>query len=1051
MIVLLLVLAPAFAAQDAPAGPDPRGLELFEKTVRPTLIDRCYSCHSAKADKLKGNLLLDTREGLRKGGDLGPGLVPGDPDRSLLIKALRWTDEALQMPPKKALPKEVVEAFETWVRLGAPDPRGAATPAADASKATNHWAFQPPRDVAPPAPGHPIDAFLLAELRKKGLGFSPEADRRTLVRRASFALTGLPPTAEELEADGPWEAVVDRLLASPRYGERWGRHWLDVARYADTKGYVYEDREESRFVHSGAYRDWVVRAFNDDLPYDRFLALQLAADQAGEPKDRVAMGFLTVGRRFINNVHDIIDDRIDTVTRGMLGLTVSCARCHDHKFDPVPTSDYYALYGVFHGSTERAEPLEAPAGDFAAELKKREEAWAKALEKRTKELLDRLRKKTPDYLVAALDVAKFPTEEFYEILGADDLKPFIVRRWAAYIDRFKGAAHPVWGAWHAFAAVPERDLAAKAPEWLKANAIHPKIAAALAEKVPASMKDVAAAYGRAFKEPDEVLREILEGPDSPVATPQGHFSEIEWFFDENIRQELGKLQREIERHIITAKDAPPWASYLADKPVLPTPRVFRRGNPANKGEEVPRRWLSVFGGRPFTSGSGRLELAKAVASPDNPLTARVWVNRVWMHQFGQGIVRTPSDFGLRSEAPTHPELLDWLARRHVADGWSTKKLQRLILTSAAWRQSSGPAPAADPENRLLSRYPRRRLDFEATRDALLATSGKLDLAMGGRSVNLTAPPFSGRRTIYGFVDRLNLPSLYRNFDLTGADAHIPQRFTTTTPQQALFLMNSPFLAEQSRALLARVDAKEPEARVRALYRLVHGRAPSARELARSLAFTAEGVAEPVVHKPGPWRYGYGEIDAAGGRVRGFTPLPRFTGSAWQGGDAWPDKELGWVTLNAQGGHVGNDLRHAAVRRWVAPRAGTVSITGALAHRKTEGDGVRGFILSESRGLLASWTLHNLEGKTELKGLPVKAGEALDFAVDCGTSGNITWDEFFWAPVIKMEKAPASTNAAEKEEEWSAAAQFAGPPPAPLDAWGKLAQTLLLSNEFVFVD
>ncbi|HEX7896512.1 MAG TPA: DUF1549 domain-containing protein, partial [Planctomycetota bacterium] len=295
-------------------------LEIFEKTVRPVLVERCYSCHSAGAEKLKAHLLLDTREGLLKGGDLGPSIVPGDPDRSLLIKALRWTDDDLQMPPKKKLPPEVIAAFEAWVRAGAPDPRGGPKKDVDASKAKTHWAFLPPKDVAPPAAGHPIDAFLLAELKKKGLGFSPPADRRTLLRRASFALTGLPPTPEELEADEAWEAAVDRLLASPRYGERWGRHWLDVARYADTKGYVYDDREEARFVHSAAYRDWVVRAFNEDLPYDRFVALQIAADRLGEPKDRVAMGFLTVGPRFINNTHDIIDDRIDTLSRGLLGL-----------------------------------------------------------------------------------------------------------------------------------------------------------------------------------------------------------------------------------------------------------------------------------------------------------------------------------------------------------------------------------------------------------------------------------------------------------------------------------------------------------------------------------------------------------------------------------------------------------------------------------------------------------------------------------------------------------------------------------------------------------
>ncbi|HEX7896776.1 MAG TPA: DUF1553 domain-containing protein, partial [Planctomycetota bacterium] len=735
---------------------------------------------------------------------------------------------------------------------------------------------------------------------------------------------------------------------------------------------------------------------------------------------------------------DIIDEQLDTLGATFMGLTLGCARCHDHKFDPIPTADYYSFYGIFHSSTERAEPLEAPAGEFAAALKKKEDELAALFAKRTKELLDRLRKKTPDYLVAALDVTKYPTEEFYEILGADDVQPFIVRRWAAYIDRFKGVDHPVWKAWHAFAAVPERDLAAAVPAWLAANAVHPKIAAAFAGEPPKTMKEVAARYGAAFKEPDDVLRAILEGPDSPVATPKGHFSEIEWFYSEEVRKELGGKNREYERFILGAKDAPAWASYLADKDLPVTPRVFRRGNPANKGEEVPRRWLTLFGGRAFAEGSGRAELAKAIASAENPLTARVWVNRVWMHQFGQGLVRTPSDFGLRSEPPTHPALLDWLARRFVADGWSTKKLHRLLLTSAAWRQSSGLATD------LLSAFPRRRLDFEAMRDAFLATSGKLDPALGGRAVNLAG---SGRRTIYGFVDRLNLPSLYRIFDLTGADAHIAQRFTTTTPQQALYLMNSPFLVEQARGVLARAPEKEPEARVRALYRRIFGRAPGAGELDLGLRFVREGVVEPVTHRAGPWSYGFGEVDVAAGALKSFTPLPRFTGNAWQGGSEWPDPALGWVMLNAAGGHVGNDLKHAAARRWTSPRAGTVSIAGTLAHAAKEGDGIRAFVMSGTRGILASWSLHAMEAKTELKGVPVKAGETLDFVVDCRPSGNIGWDEFAWAPLIKMEAGgPAA-----KAEEWSAAAQFAGPATVPFDAWTKYVQVLLLSNEFVFVD
>jgi mono/diheme cytochrome c family protein len=1053
VIALLLAALPATAsAQDAD------GLDHFEKRVRPLLAEHCHSCHSAKAEKLKGGLLLDTTDGLRKGGDTGPLFAAGDPDRSLLLKALRHADPDLKMPPKKRLPDAAIADVETWIRAGAPMPATTSKAAVDPAKARDHWAFRPPKDVAPTGPGNPIDAFLRAKLREKGLSFNPPADHRALIRRVTFDLSGLPPTAEELEDD--YEKAVDRLLASPRYGERWGRHWLDVARHADTKGYVYEDREESRFIHSWVYRDWVIRAFNEDLPYDRFLMLQLAPEQVSkDPRDLAAAGFLTVGRRFINNIHDIIDDRIDTVTRGMLALTASCARCHDHKFDPIPTREYYGLYGVFHASTEKAVPLAEPKDEaYLKEFAKRNDAWEKKLADRTRELLDRLRAKTPDYLVAALDVSKFPTEEFYEILGADDLKPFIVRRWAAYIDRFKKDVHPVWGAWHGLQAIPERDLAEKAPAWLEAHRgrLNPAVAAALDGPPPANMQEVARRYGKAFATADAELREILHGAGSPIATPQGAFSEIEWFYDENVRQELGKLHREVERWILQSPAAAPWAQYLDDRPPQPNPRVFRRGNPANKGEEVPRAFLSVLGGGAFQDGSGRLELARAIASADNPLTARVWVNRVWLQHFGEGLVRTPSDFGLRSEPPTHPELLDWLARRFVADGWSTKKLHRLILSSDAYRQSSVDNPAAravDPENRLLARFPRRRLDFESTRDAFLAASGRLDLAGGGKSVNLAAATAS-RRTVYGFIDRLNVPNLYRAFDFASVDAHSPQRFTTTVPQQALFLMNSPFMVEQARGLLKRAPDGPPEPRIRELYRLLFGRAPSDRELSAGLRFTEGAIVEPVVVKPGPWRYGFGEYDPKTERTANFTELPHFTGSAWQGGASWPDPTLGWVQLTAQGGHVGNDLKHAAVRRWVAPVDGTISISGTLAHKKKEGDGIRGKMISSRSGEIASFTLHNQEAETKLKGIEVKAGDAIDFLVDCRPAGEITWDEFSWAPVIKLEKAAAAANAAaaaQKDQEWSAAGQFGGPPPRPLTQWEKYAQALLLTNEFVFVD
>jgi hypothetical protein len=524
----------------------------------------------------------------------------------------------------------------------------------------------------------------------------------------------------------------------------------------------------------------------------------------------------------------------------------------------------------------------------------------------------------------------------------------------------------------------------------------------------------------------------------------GPFADFEWFFDESTRQELGKLNRDIERWIIEAPAEVAHGAILEDRPVQHHPRVFKRGNPALRGEEVPRRWLSLFGGRLFTEGSGRLELARAVASADNPLTARVAVNRVWLHHFGDGLVRTPSDFGVRSDPPTHPELLDWLARRFVRDGWSLKKLHRLILTSAAWRRSCEADAAArtrDPDNRLWARANRRRLDFEAMRDSILAVSGTLDPAIGGRPVDIVAETGPPRRSIYGFVDRLNLPGLFRSFDFTGADAHQPQRHDTTVPQQALFFLNSPFMIAQARALAEATAGGEPGERVARLVRRVYGRDPRAEELALALPFAAtEREPERVAAPPSDWSYGYGEVDEAAGKLKSFTPLPHFTGDAWQGGPAWPDAALGWVKLDARGGHVGNDPAHAAVRRWTAPRDVRLTIRGTIRHARPEGDGIRARILHARRGELARWVLHEQEARVDVKPVAVRKGETLDFEVDAGAAGEITWDEFFWEIVLE---APDGS--------WNSAAEFRGTPPKPLGAWERLAQALLVSNEFIFID
>jgi hypothetical protein len=888
------------------------------------------------------------------------------------------------------------------------------------------------------------------------------------------------------------EDLIDRLLASPHYGERWARHWLDLARYADTKGYVYEDREDPRFLHSHVYRDWVIRALNEDLPYDRFLLLQIAADQVDcRREDLAAMGFLTLGRRFLGVVHDIIDDRIDVVMRSTQALSVGCARCHDHKYDPISMRDYYALYGVFRGSTEKTVSLEtAPASGeahaaFAGELTKRVAKLESTFHARREEYAARIRAQTAMYLLAVLKAEEIHSEEFYTIRGPEEVNPVFVRQWQAWLFESGKVLHPVLAPWHAFASLPAREFQARAGEaWARLQRENPArlngvVARAFAAFTPSSMEEVARKYGEVFRAvnekwlavlkadappgtlPDtaeEEVRQVLYAPGSPCEVPPGAIVDSEWFFDEAARIELAKLQKEIEAWIIEGSGAPPHAVILEDRATQRNPRVFQRGNPKLPGEEVHRRFLTALSGpepREFVQGSGRLELARAIADPANPLTARVIVNRVWFHHFGAGLVKTPSDFGARCEPPSHPEILDYLALWFMDQGWSLKKLHRLIMTSSVYRQEGGGGSATDPENALLARANRGRLDFEALRDSLLAVTGELDPTRGGTAVDLFQKPFARRRAVYGRVDRSDLPAVLRTFDFANPDIHIPARHYTTVPQQALFFLNSDFVAERARALAGRDDVRSLGGRekIERLHHLVYQRAAEPSEVERGLRFIAAAEKEPpLVPRPPPrpvWQYGYGEVDEAPLAVKAFAPLLHFTGQAWQGGAAWPDERLGWVQVTAQGGHAGNDRRHASVRRWVAPRDQVVSIAGTLEHTPREGDGVRGSIFAGDR-LLATWNVHAAKVETRFEPVAVKAGEAIDFAVDCRST--VDHDMFQWTPVLKTVH-PASA-APEEAMEWNAGKQFAGPPeqpPVPLATWEKYAQVLLLANEFLFID
>ena len=1074
--------------------------EFFETRIRPLLAERCVGCHGPR--RQEGGLRLDSRAALLKGGDSGAAATAGDAAGSRMLQAVRY-DGDLQMPPDGRLSEPELQAIQHWIERGLPWPESAAPLQPDA--ALTHWAFQPVREPQVPnveaaSVRTPVDAFIWQRLQEAGLAMSAEADKRTLIRRAYYSLTGLPPAMAEVErfVNDPdplaWEHLLDGLLSSQAHAEHWARHWLDIARYSDTKGYVY-GREERFWVHAWNYRDWVIQALKEDLPYDRFLLLQLAADQVAdsEPDDLAAMGFLTVGRRFLGVRRDIIDDQIDVVCRGTMALTVGCARCHDHKYDPIPTADYYSLYGVFDSSREALVPLPnaaAEQSEFLTGWQKKAADVQTVLQERRATTAARVRSRVEDYLAAQLDLGRYPEAGFDQILSASDLLPSFVHRWRDLLQQAERTGDPVFAAWHAFRGLGAAEFSAVAPAAhqrlleLPEQRLNARVRAAFAT-APASFTEVVQRYGQLFRTVDvewqaelqrataagqpapqqfadpsaEALRQVLYAPKGPCFVPDEPVMSTEYDFDSGTCNELWKQQVELERMILGASSQPRFAVILRDRAVPVEPRVFLRGDPARRGDSVPRQFLSLLSGperRPFEHGSGRLELAHAIIDPANPLTARVIVNRVWAQHFGTGLVGTPGDFGLRSEPPSHPELLDWLTSWFVREGWSLRKLHRLLLTSAVYRQNSiGPedlqqqaaALERDPANRLLWRMNGQRLSFEEMRDSLLAASGQLDRTPAGRPQDLFAMPYPRRRTIYGLVDRQFLPGTLRVFDFANPDLHIPQRSETTVPQQALFLMNHPLVLEQVRALAAAAEmaGTTPESRVRQLYQLALQRSPENAEVDLALQL----LNQPEQEQPQPpataqhWSYGYGRVDEVAGRVANFRELPHFTGSAWQGGAAFPDGTLGWVQLTATGGHPGNDRDHACIRRWTAPRTMTLTIRSKLVHEPEPGDGIRAFVISSKAGVLVQTAIHKQQQEPGLPSLTVEAGETLDFVVDIGNQLNS--DQFLWS--IELEE----TSPSDAPTLWSSAADFPKPPNPELTPLQQLAQVLLCSNEFLFVD
>jgi cytochrome c553 len=1087
--------------------------ELFEKRVRPLLAANCYECHGAHAKKIEGGLVLETAEGWLRGGDSGPVLVPGNPDESRLIRAVRYTDHDLEMPPSGKLADAEIALLESWVKAGAagiattnrPDTVRAHpsvetkmwTPGggpAGVDAARGFWSFRPVEDRRPPEVRdrawihNDLDRFVLAKLEGKGLAPAPPADRRTWLRRVTWDLTGLPPTDPEIQqflADATpqaFEKVVDRLLASPAYGERWARHWLDVARYADSNGLD----ENLALGNAYRYRDYVVRAFNADKPYDEFIMEQLAGDLLPPTDDKkqlfdriTATGFLVLGPKMLAEqdkeklLMDTVDEQIDVTAKAFLGLTAGCARCHDHKFDPIPARDYYALAGVFRststfdntGFVSRWRQRELAT---ASEIKARDEWKAsraragEALETATRDARARLLRTWhadfAKYLIAgqeaARDVLVLEAEDFsrgtlgidretwgtpetvivrtmmpgpqfveyditvptggrYElqvrmasgekrpmklfaggvelgvVLGEStgsfypdgqrwhpvsvvELKPGrntirlegtvasvphldtllfspasevsdssprplagdsngqglehqLVRNFAVFLARTARASDPLFDIWNRMARIARDHFTTHAATtWRDLRAerdsakVHfaPAMAALLDAEAPTSLAELAARYQTLFgtvdaewrsvldraakekrKAPErldsndlEALRLIYYGPRGPFALPD---RTLESLYSAEEQAGIAAARRAVD-DLEKSKPAP-FASALAvvEGSVADLP-VHVRGSHLNKAKEtVPRGFLTILDHAlpqpPIpANASGRLELARWIADGRNPLTARVMVNRIWQGHFGEGLVRTPSNFGLRGDTPSHPELLDWLAARFVQNGWSIKALHRLIVLSATYRMSSDGAPSpSDPENRLLARMNRRRLDAESIRDLWLAVSGRLDRTEGGSLLEIKDGEYvtndqsndqarysTPRRTLYLPIIRNSMFDLFSSFDYNDSSVPVDRRPVTTAAHQSLFLLNSPLAMEcaESLADALRATPGSDDDRIVAAWTRIIGRPASSREREQASAFLAQvrgierGPAPPVeaggppASSPAPSRPARGEGD-----------------------------------------------------------------------------------------------------------------------------------------------------------------------------------------------
>jgi len=888
----LLAVDPAFS-QPGDAN------SFFESRIRPLLASRCSACHTQTA---LGDLRMDSRESLLRGGKSGPAIVPGRPDDSLLIQSVSGRHKRLKMPMSGAplTTKEIADLRE-WVESGAVWPKAPQKAIGAAEGVKSYWAFQPVRKPERPAVRNEawvrtaVDRFILAKLDERRLEPVDPASKRDLIRRATFDLIGLPPTPADVEAflndtsSDAFARVVDRLLASPHYGERWGRHWLDVVRYADAD---QRNAAEQSHVNAWRYRDWVVEAFNRDLPYDQFVKAQLGADLLPGKKDLPALGFLSVGvwgyfldLPYVELRAAEIEDRIDVIGRSFLGMTIACARCHDHKYDPISQRDYYALAGIIASSEYREYPLvgESVVRDYDHQQKKISElkgAIQNFTDEERRKLVDSLVLQTSSYMRGAwrllrggekLDPAKVAAEEG---LSAETL-----RRWVRYLGE-KSRKHSHLDAWDQLMAQSgtSEQVRGAAEEFQK------RVEAIYAEKKQLDEENTGirkrsleerkgAGVAKTLKpggvvhydtcsycelnnkamEPAKYYfwKELFE---SPFRAPGDKRVVFDYRGDQSLtfltadkKSRLDALKADLKKLEDAAPEDYPFVMGMADSNPPTNVRLNIRGNVRNLGDEVRRSLPGILNGGktvPVLNGSGRLQLAEAIAA--HPLAARVLVNRIWMHHFGRGIVDSPSNFGQISEPPTHPELLDYLAGRFRESGWSIKSMHREIMLSATYQLSTRYSPnnaAVDAGNQLYWRANRRRLDAESIRDSLLFVAGGLELEPGGEAEELS--PEHNRRTLYAWISRKKPDGLLTLFDFPDPSLSNERRNSTNVPLQGLFFLNSPLIAQHAELLSKRLAStgESDESRIRSAFLLLYGRPPSSAEVSTGLDFLAKAGAD----------------------------------------------------------------------------------------------------------------------------------------------------------------------------------------------------------------